>query len=273
MKFTDTFIIDAVIFEFNLYICLLTYRRRIMIVYGHNNFLLKSYTPQELGISKDGETSGILLQVRQRYAHLFWIPFFPIGKLWVIKKAGDESLYQMPLDIKNAIIARHGTPGTPWYSFALILIGLAIGLFIKLGDVMDNQRYESNFYNRVEESKMLIKYPTTGDCYVFRKYESQDKWSDSDDIILKVKAYDETKTQFISLYEDLYNDAESNDQYDYHNSFDLAEAYNYNPTYIDKKALENTLENEYNGSKTPVKLSPLEGYYILEKVDRRPLEE
>lgn len=244
-----------------------------MIVYGHNNFIIKSYTPKEIGITGDMEASGIKLQVRQRYGHLFWIPFFPIGKLWVIKKDGDESLYVMPEEIKRTIISRYGNPGTPWYSFTLILIGVAIGLIAMLSESIDKQRYEDNFYNTVDETKMFIKYPTTGDCYVLRKYEKQEKYSNSIDIILKVKQYNENKTQFISLYEDLYHDIESKDRYDYHNSFDLAEAYNYNPVYIEKKALASALKENYNDSKTPVKITPLQGYYILEKVDRRPLEE
>jgi len=243
------------------------------IVFGHNNFLIKSYSPEELGIFNEQGGQGLKFQVRQRYAHLFWIPFFPIGKAWVIKKEGDESLYVMPEEIKSAIVSRHGTPRTPWYSFALILIGVAIWLFTLLGDAVDHQNYKDSFYNTAAETKMFIKYPTTGDCYVFTKYDEPDRYSTSAEIILKVLSYDENKTRFISLYQDLYQDAESNDRYDYFKSFDLAEAYGYNPTMIDKSAILNTLDDSYGESKNPVKLEPLSGYYILQKVDRRKLEE
>jgi hypothetical protein len=244
-----------------------------MIVFGHNNFLIKSYTLEELGIYSEQDSSSIMFQVRQRYAHLFWIPFFPIGKLWVTKKKGIDTLYEMPAEIKSAILSRYGTPRTPWYSFALIFLGIAVYLFVLMGEAVDRQRWKNDFYNTVEETKMFIKYPTTGDCYVFTKYEGADRYSNSVDIILKVKQYDENKTMFVSLYPDLYKDAESNDEYSYHESFDLAEAYNYNPTYIDKKELVKALSDEYSSNKTPVKIEPLEGYYILNKVDRRPLEE
>lgn len=242
-----------------------------MIVFGHNNFLIKSYTAKEVGIPEE-QATGMLFQVRQRYAHIFWIPIFPIGKAYVLKREGEKQLYEMPTEIKQVIQARYGNPKTPWYSFALLLLGLAIGFFALIGNALDEQRYEDRFYNRYEEAKMLIQYPTTGDCYVFRKYDDPDGYS-SEDIILKVKKYDEKRTQFISLYKNLYQDAESGDRYGYHESFDVAEAYNYNPTYIDKNALKNALNGEYLGSKEPVKIEPLEGYYVLEKVDRRELEE
>jgi hypothetical protein len=244
-----------------------------MIVYGYNNFLIKSYTPEELGIFREQGSPEIKLEVRQKYAHLFWIPFFPIGKIWVVKKGGLDTLYEMPVEIKNSILARYGTPGTPWYSFALFIIGLTIGLFYLIGDKLEQQGFKNDYYNAIGESKMFIKYPTTGDCYIFRKYDEPDTYSNSTDIILKVKSYNDNKTQFISLYPDLYKDVEGEDSYNYHKSFDLAEAYNYNPTFIDKKALENSLEDLYGKSKTPSKLEPLEGYYILQKIDRRKLEE
>jgi len=242
------------------------------IVFGYNNFLIKSYSAEELGINNEQGASQIKFEVRQRYAHFFWIPFFPIGKMWVLKKPGNDDLYKMPEELQAAIISQHGKPRTPWYSFALILLGMAIGLFVLMGDAIDSHNYKTSFYNKVGENKMLIKYPTTGDCYVLLKYEEPNRFSHSDNIILKVKGYDENKTRFISLYPELYKDAESKDLYEYHKSFDLAEAYNYNPIYIDKSQLVNALNDEYTAWKTPVKIEPLEGYYSLEKIDRRELD-
>ena len=66
------------------------------IVFGHNNFLIKSYTPAELGIPPSDKLNGIVFEVRQHYFHLFWIPFFGIGKIYVIRRTGDSGMYQMP---------------------------------------------------------------------------------------------------------------------------------------------------------------------------------
>lgn len=244
-----------------------------MIVYGHNHFLIKSYTLEDLGIFNQEGSSRIKLETRQRYFHLFWIPFIPIGKLWAIRKDGTDNLYEMPVELQNAILAKYGYPKTPWYSAALIFIAVAIGLLFWLGDMAKSISSKNDFNNSVEETRMFIKYPTTGDCYIFKRYPEPDKWGNSTTFILKVKSYDDTRTQFISMYPSLYKDADYKDESNYFERFDLAEAYNYNPTYIDKKALEKSINDDYHRSKTPVWLDPMEGYYVLEKIDRRKLEE
>jgi hypothetical protein len=68
------------------------------IVWGHNNFRLKAADPAEIGIF-DKELSNYKFELRQKYGHLFWIPFIPLGKFWVIKKP-DGKLYHCPPDIE-----------------------------------------------------------------------------------------------------------------------------------------------------------------------------
>lgn len=91
-----------------------------MIVFGHNNFLVKKYTSVDLNLPPDESFQGVSFEVRQRYAHLFWIPFFPIRKLWAIKKPGDNNLYEMPVQFKQLILAQKKSDiKTPWYSWSL----------------------------------------------------------------------------------------------------------------------------------------------------------
>jgi hypothetical protein len=102
-----------------------------MIVYGWNHFKIKSFKPVDLGIPYDGQ-EDISIEYRQKYFHLFWIPFIGIGKMWGLRKASDSSnLYEIPEELKN-VLNQQQLPATPWYSFAgLILIaGIAMWIYI-----------------------------------------------------------------------------------------------------------------------------------------------
>ncbi|MEH0157211.1 hypothetical protein V6R21_24070 [Limibacter armeniacum] len=243
-----------------------------MIIFGHNNFLIKAFTPEEVRLPVQEGDQQVSFEVRQRYAHIFWIPFFPIGKLWCIRVPGSKDLYQMPEEVKAAILQNYqGEIKTPWYSYSLILIAMAVGLFMYLGELQKKQEREDAFYNRVEEKKMLIDYPTTGDYYVFQRYEDPDRW-ESDKFVLKVNQYDESTTSFISLYPYLYQKMSSNDSYDFYKAFDAVETQAFNEMNISRDAIKAAIEQEYRETFKPVKIPPLEGYYKLELIKRRELD-
>jgi hypothetical protein len=64
-----------------------------MIIYGTNRYALKVVKPEELGFT--GDTQGIRqFELIQRYAHIFWIPIFPIGQTWCARKT-DNKLYHL----------------------------------------------------------------------------------------------------------------------------------------------------------------------------------
>ncbi len=242
-----------------------------MIVFGHNNFHIKSFTASELNIPQEEGGNEISFEVRQRYAHIFWIPFFPIGKIWGMRRAGDSNLYQMPEEIKTLIKTQMGGVGTPWYSYSIFILLMAAGAIYFLNDLQKEQRWEDRFYDRQAENNLLIEYPTTGDCYILDRYEESGKRYGSDRIILKVKEYNEDKIQFVSMYEDLYTDIEYPDRNNYHKLFEVAELKNFNPTYIDKEDLKMALKQEYDEYSDAVELLPLKGYFRLEKIDRKEL--
>ncbi|MES1181432.1 MAG: hypothetical protein ABUL44_01425, partial [Flavobacterium sp.] len=82
------------------------------IVWGHNNFRLKAVAPAELGlINKD--LAGVTFELRQKYGHLFWIPFIPLGKFWVVKKA-DNKLYHCPPEIEMQLQQRYPMRTSLW---------------------------------------------------------------------------------------------------------------------------------------------------------------
>ncbi len=126
-----------------------------MIVFGHNNFRIKSITPAQLGLT-DESWSGITFEIRQRYFHLFWIPFFSIGKLYGIKKPGDDSLYEMPAEIKQ-VIESNFKVGTPWYTFFLLWAALAGGAVAGIGGVISDYQNKERWAEQQEQRKVENK--------------------------------------------------------------------------------------------------------------------
>lgn len=119
------------------------------IVFGWNNFHIKTYTPKELNLTT-ADTSEYRVEVRQSYFHLFWIPFFGLGKKWAIRK--DGKLYELPSAMMEAIRRQNIPVKTPWYTFAgplLIIVGLAVwGLYEKVEQYNDNSNEEARIKNR-----------------------------------------------------------------------------------------------------------------------------
>ncbi len=94
------------------------------IVFGWNNFTIKSYKPKELGLTQE-DTNDFRIEARQSYFHLFWIPFFGLGKKWVIRKGSNT--YELPAQYQHKVNEQNIRLRTPWYTFAgplLILAGL-----------------------------------------------------------------------------------------------------------------------------------------------------
>ncbi len=90
------------------------------IVFGWNNFKIKDFDPYELSLTNNVKTD-FKIEVRQSYFHLVWIPFFGLGKKWVIRK--DGKLYELPAVYINIIKQNNIKVKSPWYTFSgLILI-------------------------------------------------------------------------------------------------------------------------------------------------------
>ena len=75
------------------------------IVFGHNNFRVKALAPVEIGIT-DTDYKQYMFELRQKYAHLFWIPIFPLSQIWVLRKPNGQ-LYDCPKDIENKLNNRN----------------------------------------------------------------------------------------------------------------------------------------------------------------------
>ncbi len=242
-----------------------------MIVFGQNHFKIKSFTQQELRLPKEEALNNIDIQVRQRYAHLFWIPFFPIGKIYGFKRKGDSNLYELPQDIKQIIQTRHSNEiKTPWYSYSLIVLALLVGLWFYMGNKLSKVSYENSFYLKQAENKMMVKYPTTGDSYHFDVYDNEEGHSyKKTAIVLQVNSYDDNTIEFTSNYENI-------NAYDLDKKLEEVSEYIDIPTRISKSFLTKMTELDYgnrydNSSRFKVKeYNNL--YFKLKSIKRKKLK-
>jgi hypothetical protein len=98
------------------------------ISFGWRSFKIKSFSLQDFGIKQDA-ASDVRIEVLQQYFHIVWIPFFSLGKKWIVRKG--NKMYELPLEIelqvtKSPIAA---AVRTPFYTYAgpiLIVLGLLI---------------------------------------------------------------------------------------------------------------------------------------------------
>lgn len=119
-------------------------------VFGWYSFKLKSFTPKDLEINDDYWNNSTF-EIRQKVFHIFWIPFFSIGKSYVEKKNGKK--YDLPDNIISKIKQKTDVK-TPWYSFLLLILALAIplivGIYIYIGESLlkhKNNKRDKELYN------------------------------------------------------------------------------------------------------------------------------
>jgi hypothetical protein len=133
-----------------------------MIVFGHNSFLLHGCKPSELGLPADVDQQ-YRIERRQRYAHVFWIPAFGIGKIWCLRDLKSNDLYHPNATILQFLNALPLQDKTPWYTFALPLLALAFAIiapiYIKIDDYASAKRHEAYQLERNEGLKQAIASP------------------------------------------------------------------------------------------------------------------
>ena len=160
-----------------------------MIVYGHNNFLIKTVQPSELGIF-DKSYNGITFELRQKYGHLFWIPFIPIGKIWVMRK-GDQHMYQCPNDIERTLEQQFSTRTSIWaWTGPLLLIGgfILSGIYAKVEHTQSEKRNRESYSKNSEENTSMMDNLKNSDYIIFnvKQNESENSSYDYRKIPLKV---------------------------------------------------------------------------------------
>lgn len=140
-----------------------------MILFGWYSFLIKSYMLEELGFPHDKANGTMRVEVRQKCFHLFWIPFFGIGKIYGL--CADGELYNLPDDMEHIVRDRMHHK-TPWYTFIGLIAVTAIVIYMYVND----NYYKPYQYKKEAAQELAIKQeiltnPKIDDEYVVRTFE------------------------------------------------------------------------------------------------------
>ncbi len=135
-----------------------------MIIYGSRNIQLA----KEIIIDKCphcGAQHSVEMYVFQKYAHVFWIPFFPMGKSAISQCEQCKQVLkgnEMPEPLKSDYETLKAQTKTPVWTFA----GLAlVAIFISMGVYSDNKQDEKN--------AQLIAAPKSGDVFEIKTADNQ----------------------------------------------------------------------------------------------------
>lgn len=245
-----------------------------MIVFGHNNFKIKSYTIDQVGSEFDEGWEGVRFEVRQRYFHLFWIPFFPIGKLFAVRKPGDDGKYEMPVQFQQTIESKYGHElKTPWYSWFLFLLAAVVGIGALGVNAFESYSWSLRDDARFARQELMIDYPTTGDYYEFDIHESlsSESW-DSQTSYMKVLSYTDDSIRFISYGSSIIGDESYLYGEELYEKFDASEGMNYNLVSVAKSDLKKCKNEGSKDFREKVEVSNL-GVVSIDNINRRSLKE
>jgi len=135
-----------------------------MIIYGWKSKQLA----KEIIIDKCsncGAQNSIEFYIFQKYAHVFWIPFFPIGKTAVSQCDSCKQilkLNEMPPSLKAEYANLKSRSKTPIWTFS----GLAIIAVIITASIINSQK-------RDEKNSKLILAPQSGDIFEIKTADNQ----------------------------------------------------------------------------------------------------
>jgi hypothetical protein len=226
------------------------------IVFGHNNFLLKSVAPVEIGLI-DKSFNNYKFEQRQKYGHLFWIPFIPLGKIWVVKKP-DGKLYQCPLGIETDLQQRYParTSIWAWTGPLLIMAGL---LIYTVNDKIE--RYSNEKYNQerlLKDADILaekVKAIGEGDYLVMSVKESGNGYYENEVPLKVIKVNTDSVTvgritiQYMGTNNSNLSDLTDAERYNSQEDLARLELRNgiMGKFSISKKVLQDAICKEYGG--------------------------
>lgn len=142
------------------------------IFFGWSSIKVRSFTLSELGIMKQSEPD-LEFEVRQAYFHLCGVPFFGLGKRWVMRKG--SSMYEMPLEIQT--LAKSTLTGirTPLYTFIGLLVIAGLCIYFSAVNLYDDYRSHkitvNDYKEKVTELSAKVQHLTTNDFIALAERE------------------------------------------------------------------------------------------------------
>lgn len=121
--------------------------------------------------------------IYQPYFHIFFIPFFPVGKKYLVTTCHDCSMsYRQEYDL------RINATRTPLYMFSGLLLIAALFMFSFVNHFVEGNKYEEYVQDPQPGDIYLIKNKTEGEKYYYF-IKIQDAEADSLNILMGAYEY------------------------------------------------------------------------------------
>jgi zinc-ribbon family len=180
-----------------------------MIVYGTaNKELVKEMVAGKC--QHCGTQNSVDLHLFQKYAHVFWIPFFPIGKTAVSQCSNCKQilkLKEMPPPLKDVYENLKTQFKTPVWMFS----GLALVFILIVAAILSGKKNE-------ERNASLIKSPKSGDIFEIKTKDNQYTAYkvvavENDSAFVKFNNYETDKASGLSELKEKSDTSYSNEMY------------------------------------------------------------
>lgn len=234
------------------------------IIFGHRNFKIREIHPQELGLI---DNTDFNIEIRQKYFHLYWIPFFGLGKIWGIRKNGE--LYELPIEYIQEIKRRNIKVRSPWYTYLLpILICLGFLIYFGVERLKENRSREQDrkyFTENIQTLNHDIDNPKVNEIFTL---SNTTEISSESMMYLKVEKNYAGKILF-TLIPGFFLDS---------SQLELEECYTQNKTELDtisiaktelKKAVNNDFEVSRTGNFKGITLLNSNNSYAIAKIEQK----
>ena len=210
------------------------------IFFGSRDFKIKEIHPNELGLIDDRDYH---IEIRQKYFHIYWIPFFGLGKIWGIRRNGE--LYELPVEYIHEIKRRNIKVRSPWYTYALpilVLVGLLVFVSVeKVEDYQFEKRQRNLFVENLPKLDAKIENAKANEYFDLSEV---DQIRAGFHMNLKVEKVYDDKILFTIIPEFLIDSS----------GLELEDCYLQNKTQLDtisilKSDLKKSFERDYDQSK------------------------
>lgn len=123
------------------------------IIFGHNSFVIKRVSPKELGLENNPEMKNAEIQLIQKYAHLYFIPVFPMGQEWVLRKDGKS--YHLINNLQHQLLYKY--PSRVHIGAFSLPIILILGLLSYTGyEKISQYQSERRYAAEMERNGILL---------------------------------------------------------------------------------------------------------------------
>ena len=119
------------------------------IVFGWNSYCSKSVYLSELGVLNK-EQQDLKIEYRQKYFHLFYIPVFPIGSFWGVKK--DGKWYAIKPELAQSLDPVKPSWKKGLWAWSAPLLGIAAWIIFSISQSMEERADR----NRSEQNKSML---------------------------------------------------------------------------------------------------------------------